>query len=78
MADEIPWRFPPPLLETRRNPATGLVEPVMRPVFVECGKRVHIRGRLVQCIRRAGHPVRINYAHSNGYVEWAFEEEDEA
>lgn len=75
---ETPWRFPPPLLEARLNPETGLRGPVLRPVFVECGKRVRIQGRLVQCIRRAGHPVRINYGHSNGFVEWAFEEKEES
>lgn len=70
---EIPVRFPPPLARSRVN-ADGVREPVMEPPVVECGMVTRLGGKLVECIRRAGHPVLINYAHSNGYEEWAFDE----
>ncbi len=48
--------------------------PVMRPPVVVCAQRVAIAGRFVECVRRAGHPVAINYAHTDGVVEWCFDE----
>jgi hypothetical protein len=69
---EQPQRFPPPHPKTTRN-ADGTVSPVMEPVVIECGQRARLGGVLVECIRRVGHPVRINYGHSNGYTEWAFD-----
>lgn len=53
---------------------TSAMDRDRKPLIV-CGKRVRLRGKLVECIRRAGHPVTMNYGHSNGIDEWAFEEE---
>lgn len=70
---EIPARFPPPLSRSTVG-ADGMRVPVMEKPVVECGMVTRLGGELVVCIRRAGHPVFINYAHSNGYKEWAFDE----
>ena len=71
MTTEYPVRFPPPLARSEVD-AQGRRIPVMQKPFVECGEQVRLRGVLVVCIRRSGHPVRINYGHSNGYDEWCF------
>jgi hypothetical protein len=70
--NEIPVRFPPPLSRSTVN-RQGIREPVMENPVIECGMEARLGGQLVVCIRRAGHPVRINYGHSNGYTEWAFD-----
>ena len=79
MSREIPKRFPPsPDMRVRRG-KDGLIYPVERtePFIPECGQLARLRGEgLVVCIRRKGHPVAINYGHSNGYVEWCFDEEE--
>lgn len=67
MTQEIPVRVPPPLV---------IAEGTRKPFF-ECGQRVRLRGKLVECIRRKNHPVAINYGHSNGYDEWCFESTEE-
>jgi hypothetical protein len=70
---EIPQRFPPPL--GRVKTVNGVNYPVTEDrVFIpECGQLARLRGVLVVCVRPKGHPVAINYGHSNGYVEWCFE-----
>jgi len=70
---EFAQRFPPPLSRSTVN-EKGERVPMIEPSFVECGHRVHIKGVLVECIRRKGHPVALNFAHTNGYVEWVFDE----
>lgn len=78
MTQEIPQRFPPPLGRVTRG-KDGLIYPVVEDrIFIpECGQIVRLRGvGLVVCIRPKGHPVFINYGHSNGYVEWCFDEEE--
>ena len=77
MSREIPVRFPPPLAQTKRN-AEGLRVPVMQEPVVECGQTVRLGGKLVQCIRQAGHPVYVTWGHTNGYDEWCFDEEEQA
>ncbi|MFF2054125.1 hypothetical protein ACFVU2_21140 [Leifsonia sp. NPDC058194] len=73
---DIPKRFPPPLARHTTD-SNGLNRPVMEPPFVECGQTVTLRGvGLVTCIRRKGHPVAMNYGHSNGYEEWLFDSAD--
>jgi hypothetical protein len=69
---DIPQRFPPPLSESERGP-NGERRPVIQPPFIECGQTTRLGGVLVTCIRRQGHPVRINYGHTNGYTEWTFD-----
>jgi len=71
-SEEHPYRFPPPLGRSKQD-AEGNIVPVMEPPFIECGHRATLSGTPVECIRRKGHPVRINYGHSNGYLEWAFD-----
>lgn len=68
---DIPARFPPPLM--RSKVVAGERVPIVERPFVECGQEVRLRGKLVVCIRRAGHPVFINYGHTNGYDEWCFD-----
>lgn len=70
---EIPVRFPPPLTHPVRG-TDGLLHPVMEAPVIDCGMVTRLGGQLVVCIRRKGHPVFINYAHSNGYSEWCFDE----
>ena len=72
---EIPVRTPPPLI--RSKVVNGKRVPIMEPTFVECGQQVRLSGNLVVCIRRKGHPVAINYGHTNGYDEWCFDETGE-
>jgi hypothetical protein len=73
MSGEFPKRFPPPLGRVTVG-ADGFIYPVTEEPFIECGQRVTLRGvGLVECIRRKGHPVAINYGHSNGYEEWCFD-----
>jgi len=68
-------RFPPPLGRVKR--INGVRTPVIEAPVMECGNSVHLRGiGLVVCIRKVGHPVAINFGHSNGYEEWCFEEAD--
>lgn len=66
----IPVRFPPELM--RSEVVNGVRVPVLEAPVAECGKLATLRGKPVICIRRAGHPVRINYGHTNGYDEWCF------
>lgn len=73
---EIPVRYPPPLSRSTIGP-NGQRIPVMESPFVECGQLARLGGVLVVCIRQAGHPVRINYGHSNGYTEWTFDSQEE-
>lgn len=63
--NEIPVRYPPSLVASSDS---------MEPPVVECGMVTRLGGELVQCIRRAGHPVRLDFAHTNGYKKWAFDE----
>jgi len=62
-------RFPPPLLRTSRD-KDGNRAPVMEYVVVECGKEASLGGVHVTCIRRKGHPIFLDHAHSNGYESW--------
>lgn len=71
MTFEHPVRFPPPL--SRSKLVDGIRVPVMERPFIECGEKVQLGGVWVVCIRRKGHPMFINYAHSNGYSEWCFD-----
>jgi hypothetical protein len=78
MSTEIPKRFPPPLGRVTMG-RDGIVRPVIEDrVFIpECGQITRLRGvGLVVCVRRKGHPVAINYGHSNGYVEWCFDADE--
>ena len=68
MSSEIPVRFAPPLSDSDR---------FTKP-FMECGAKVRLAGKLVACVRSKGHPVRINFGHSNGYDEWCFDAEASA
>lgn len=69
-----PQRFPSPLGRTTID-AQGVRHPVMEEPFIECGQLATLRGvGLVVCVRRKGHPVAINYGHTNGYEEWCFNE----
>lgn len=72
---EIPQRTPPPL--SRSRIVDGKRVPVLETPVTECGKLARLRGVLVVCIRRAGHPVSINYGHHNGYDEWCFDTDGE-
>ena len=74
---ETAVRFPPPLARSTIN-ADGLRVPIMEAPFVECGQRARLGGTLVECIRRAGHPVRINHGHTNGFMHWAFDATEDA
>lgn len=74
---EHPKRVPPPLSRAAAD-KEGRVSPVVTPPFVECGQRVYLRGvGWVECVRRKGHPVTLNCAHSNGLrEEWAFDTDE--
>lgn len=68
-------RTPPPLARTRTE--NGKRIPVLETPVIECGKLASLRGVLVICIRRHGHPVAINFGHHNGYDEWCFDTDNE-
>jgi hypothetical protein len=68
---QIPVRLPPPL--GRSKVVNGVRVPIMEQPVIECGQEVRLAGKLVVCIRRFGHPVAINYGHTNGYDEWCFD-----
>lgn len=73
MSKEHPIRFPPPLARTQIG-SDGKRHQVIEEPFMECGQQTTLRGiGDVVCVRRLGHPVRINYGHTNGYAEWSFD-----
>jgi hypothetical protein len=70
--EEHPTRFPPPLSQSKM--VDGFRGPDISAPFMECGQKVQLRADWVVCIRQMGHPVRMDFGHSNGYAEWAFDE----